>query len=136
MTLAFLIPGSIDQLTGGYLYARRMVEGLRALGRAVTVIELAGRYPAADDTARTAAASVLAGLPAQTTAVIDGLALPGFVECLPIEAKRLRLIGLIHHPLSLETGLHPAEARRYAALEARLWPLLRGLLCPSASTAH
>ena len=34
--LAFLVPGSLDQLTGGYLFARRVVEGLRALGRAVT----------------------------------------------------------------------------------------------------
>jgi len=34
MTLAFLVPGSINQLTGGYLFARRMVEGLRALGHA------------------------------------------------------------------------------------------------------
>ncbi len=136
MTLALLVPGSIDQLTGGYLYARRMVEGLRALGRAVTVIELAGRHPATDDAARASAAGALAGLPADATAVIDGLGLPGFADCLASEGRRLRLIGLIHHPLSLETGLEPGEARRYAALEARLWPLLRGVVCPSANTAQ
>src|SRR5262249_4091291 len=130
MTLAFLVPGSIEQLTGGYLFARRIVEGLRALGRAVTVVELAGRYPAADDATRAPAASALSALPAGSTVVIDGLALPGFADCLAAEGQRLRLIGLIHHPLSLETGLDPAAARHYAALEARLWPLLRGILCP------
>ena len=136
MALAFLVPGSIHQLTGGYLLVRKVVEGLRALGRGVAVIELAGRYPDANDVVRVSAASTLAGLPAGTTAVIDGLALPGFADCLTSEGQRLRLIGLIHHPLSLETGLSPAEARRYAALEARLWPLLRGILCPSATTAR
>jgi glycosyltransferase involved in cell wall biosynthesis len=135
-SLAFLVPGPIAQLTGGYLFARRMVEGLRALGRTVTVIELAGRYPDADDAARASAAGALAGLPAGDTAVIDGLALPGFADCLTREAQRLQLLGLVHHPLSLETGLAPAEARRYAALEARLWPLLRGILCPSDNTAR
>ena len=136
MALVFLVPGSIAQLTGGYLFARRMVEGLRTLGRAVTVIELAGRYPDADDAARVSAAGALARLPASDTAVIDGLALPGFADCLALEAQRLQLLGLVHHPLSLETGLDPAEARRYAALEARLWPMLRGILCPSDNTAR
>jgi glycosyltransferase involved in cell wall biosynthesis len=136
MALAFLVPGSINQLTGGYLYARRVVEGLRALGRAVAVIELAGRYPDVNDVARASATSALAGLSTGTIAAIDGLALPGFADCLASEGQRLRLIGLIHHPLSLETGLNPAEVRRYAALEARFWPLLRGILCPSANTAQ
>ena len=136
MTLAFLIPGPIDQLTGGYIFTRRIVEGLRGLGRAVEVIELPGRYPDADDVARSAAAHALSGLPAGSIGVIDGLALPGFVQCLAGEAQRLRLIGFIHHPLSLETGLGLAEARRYAEIEAQLWPLLRGALCPGASTAR
>lgn len=136
MALAILVPGPLDQLTGGYLFARRVVEGLRALGRAVAVVELAGRFPDADVAARAAAAAALARLAARSTAVIDGLALPGFADCLAAEAQRLHLVGFVHHPLSLETGLAPAEARRYAALEARLWPLLKGILCPSASAAR
>ena len=135
MTLAFLVPGSLDQLTGGYLFARKVVDGLRAMGRTVTVAELPGRFPDADEAARAAAGGALHRLPAGSIAVIDGLALPGFTDCLANEAQRLRLIGFIHHPLSLETGLSAAEARRYASLEARLWPLLRGVLCPSAHTA-
>src|SRR6185436_16364190 len=106
-SLIFLVPGSIEQLTGGYIFTRRIVEGLRELGRAVEVIELPGRYPDADEAACVAAARALAGLPAGTTAVIDGLALPGFVDCLAAEARRLRLIGFVHHPLSLETGIEP-----------------------------
>jgi glycosyltransferase involved in cell wall biosynthesis len=134
--LAFLVPGPLDQLTGGYLFDRMIVDGVRAQGRKVKVCELAGRFPDADAGARAAAAAALAGLPAGSIAVIDGLALPGFADCLAREAERLRPVGFIHHPLALETGLSADAARRYAALEARLWPLLHGILCSSAHTAR
>ena len=135
MALAFLVPGPLDQLTGGYLYDRRIVEGLRAEGRRVNVIELAGRYPAADAEARGAAATALAALPDGSTVVIDGLGLPAFADCLAAEVRRLRVVGFIHHPLSRETGLPADAAQAFAALEALLWPLLRGVICPSAHTA-
>jgi len=134
--LVFVVPGAIDQLTGGYLFDRHVVDGLRALGRTVRVVELPGRFPDADALTRASAASALAGLASGTPVVIDGLALPGFADCLEREASRLRLFGFVHHPLSMETGSAPAQARGLALLEARLWPMLRGILCPSEHTAQ
>ncbi len=134
--LAMVVPGSLDQLTGGYLFDRHIVEGLRAAGRCVRVIELPGHHPDADAATREAASAALQTLPDDSIAVLDGLALPGCVDAVSIHAARLRLLGFIHHPLSLETGLEPAQAERLAALEHDLWPQLRGLLCPSAHTAH
>ncbi|MDB6060272.1 MAG: glycosyltransferase family 1 protein [Verrucomicrobiaceae bacterium] len=135
MKLTFLVPGALNQLTGGYVFDRKVVECLRALGRGVDVIELSGRYPAADNLACTAAQNALASLPSGSPVVIDGLALPAFDACLDIESKRLNIIGFIHHPLFLETGLSAADASSYAELEARLWRLLRGIICPSAHTS-
>ncbi len=135
MSIAFIVPGPLDQLTGGYLFDRHIVEGLRAVGRAVTVHELPGEFPEADAVARRAAAAVLAGLPDGSAAVIDGLALPAFADCLIPEAGRLRLVGFVHHPLALETGLAAEAGERFAALEMRLLPRLRGVLCPSEITA-
>lgn len=136
MALTFIVAGPLDQLTGGYLFDRRVVDGLRARGRAVEVKELAGSFPAPDAAARDAAAAALAGLEEGATAVIDGLALPAFIDCLtPEVARRHRLVGFVHHPLALETGL-PLETREALALaEARLLPLLAGVLCPSRITA-
>lgn len=134
--LTFIVPGSLDQITGGYLFDRRVVDGLRALDRTVNVIELPGRYPGVDTIAITAATNALASLPSGSLAVIDGLALPAFATCLETQSQRLRLVGFIHHPLALETGLSREAAAFYAQLEARLWCLLKGVICPSPHTAR
>jgi glycosyltransferase involved in cell wall biosynthesis len=132
----FLVPGPLDQHTGGYLFDRHVVEGMRACGRTVEVVELPGQFPAADALARKSCEASLDGLPDGAVAVVDGLALAGFEQGLLRHAERLRIVGFVHHPLALETGLRQAEATHYAALEARLWPLLRGVICPSAATAR
>jgi glycosyltransferase involved in cell wall biosynthesis len=132
----FFVPGPLDQRTGGYLFDRHVVDGMRACGRKVDVVELPGRFPAADAVARKGCEASLERLPDAAVAVVDGLALAGFARCLRRQAKRLRIVGFVHHPLALETGLHRTEAARYAVLEARLWPLLRGVICPSAATAR
>jgi glycosyltransferase involved in cell wall biosynthesis len=134
--LAFLVPGPLDQLTGGYLFDRAIVEGLRASGRSVEVKELAGRFPDPDPTALEAARAALAALPDGAIAVIDGLALLAFAECIESAARRLGLVAFVHHPLADETGLSEREQRRIAALESRLLRAVRGVLCPSESTAR
>jgi glycosyltransferase involved in cell wall biosynthesis len=134
--IAFIVPGALDQLTGGYLFDRHIVDGLRRAGRTVTVHELPGTFPDTDATARHAAAGVLAGLGDNAAAVVDGLALPAFIDCLTAEAAaRCKLVGFVHHPLALETGLPAETGERFAAIEMRLLPRLAGVLCPSAITA-
>jgi glycosyltransferase involved in cell wall biosynthesis len=134
--LAFIVPGPLDQLTGGYLFDRQIVEGLRATGAEIVLHELPGSFPEPDIEARRAADAVVAGLPAEGVAVIDGLALLAFADCLtPQAVARLRLLGFIHHPLALETGLDDKTREDIAVREARLLSRLRGVLFPSARTA-
>jgi glycosyltransferase involved in cell wall biosynthesis len=135
MSLTFVVPGALDQLTGGFLFDRHIVEGLRALGRAIDVRALPGDFPEVDAATRRAAAALLAALPDAALVVIDGLALPAFADCLLPQASRLKLIGFVHHPLALETGLDAEARARLAGLEARLLARMRGVLCPSAATA-
>jgi glycosyltransferase involved in cell wall biosynthesis len=123
--VAFVVPGKLDQLTGGYLYDRRIVEGLRARGRALEVIEVGPTNPAA----------AFAALADGVTTVVDGLALPLVAEVLPQHRHRLQLVVLVHHPLSEETGLSPVTRERLAQLEAAMLPQFRGAICPSPATA-
>src|SRR5215472_2788179 len=126
--IAFVVPGRLNQLTGGYLFDRRIVEGLRARGRQVRVIELSTRDPSANG-------AVLASLADGTRTVVDGLALANLADTVVAQARRLRLIAFVHGPLAQETSLLPAAAKRAAAREAALLSLVCGVLCPSRSTA-
>jgi glycosyltransferase involved in cell wall biosynthesis len=123
--IAFIVPGRLDQLTGGYLYDRHIVEGLRARGRTVRVVDLVAGGPAPQ----------LTSLADGTVTVIDGLALPGLAQVIAAEAQRLRLVAFVHGPLAQETDLSSAAAKQAAAVEAATLSRVRGVLCPSRSTA-
>jgi glycosyltransferase involved in cell wall biosynthesis len=132
MQVHFVVPGRLEQRTGGYLYDKRIIAGLRSQGTAVTVHELAGRFPLVDDAAREAAAAALDAM-ADGLPVIDGLALPAFADL------RTRLpkswLALVHHPLALESGLAPERAETLARIECRLLPLARRVIVTSPHTA-
>jgi glycosyltransferase involved in cell wall biosynthesis len=131
-SLHFAVPGPLDQRTGGYIYDRRIVEGLRALGWSIQVHELAGHFPQADEIARAAAVQAVAQLPPQALPVIDGLALPAFAEL--IDGLPRPWVALIHHPLALETGLTRAEASALAALERGLLARAGRVIVTSSGT--
>jgi glycosyltransferase involved in cell wall biosynthesis len=126
--IAFVVPGRLSQLTGGYLFERHIVEGLRARGRLVRVIELSAQDPDAGSAA-------LAGLAEGTRTVVDGLALAHLGDAVVPQMRRLRLVAFIHGPLARETDLSSAAARHAMLREARLLSRVRGIICPSRSTA-
>ena len=126
--IAFVVPGRLDQLTGGYLFERHIVEGLRARGRVVRVIELSARDPMADG-------AMIAAIPDGARTVVDGLALTGLGEAVAAQAHRLRVVAFVHGPLAQETDLPLAAAQRAALREAGLLSRVRGVLCPSRKTA-
>jgi glycosyltransferase involved in cell wall biosynthesis len=109
--LIFVVPGSLDQRTGGTRYDRRIICELRKTGRTVAVVELPGSFPFCDRVAMQAAQAALAKFPDGATVVIDGLALPAFAPVLLAHRARLSLIALVHHPLARESGL-PRLARQ------------------------
>jgi glycosyltransferase involved in cell wall biosynthesis len=129
--LHWIVPGSIAQRTGGYIYDRRIVDGLRALGWSVEVHELPGRYPDADGAAVRAAGLAADGV-GNDLLVIDGLALLAFED--HVDRLPAGWIGLIHHPLAMETGLAADDAVRFAARESRIMPRASRLIVTSPGT--
>src|SRR6202021_698468 len=106
--ITLFVPAPFDQVSGGYNYDRRMVAELRAQAEAVSVVELAGRFPLPDDISRETTCAAWDRLADATRPVIDGLALPAFAGMEDALAAR-GAIGLIHHPTALETGFAEAE---------------------------
>lgn len=131
-----LVPGSLDQRTGGYLYDARMTQELRSAGWTVTVHELAGRFPDVDAQARTALAGALDSLPDGDLVVVDGLASGALPDIVAAHARRLSMIVLVHHPLADETGLSPEVAERLRVSETEALSHIRGVIVTSLFTAE
>ncbi|WP_237216632.1 glycosyltransferase family 4 protein [Falsiroseomonas oryziterrae] len=135
MDIALLVPGPFDTVSGGYGYDRRLLEGLRASGHDVQVVELQGRHPYPDDAALADARHALAAVPAGTRIVVDGLGLPAFAP-LADELERRRAVGLIHHPTALEHGNTGEVRDALRAAEIALFPRLARLVATSQLTAR
>jgi len=130
-----IVPAPFDLVSGGYGYDRRIVAELRAAGHMVDVIELTGSFPFADGIACEAARTALANLPPDSKPVIDGLALPAFQGVQDTIAER-GSVGLIHHPVSMETGLTEAQTSALAIVEHQLFSRLTRLIVTSDTTAE
>ncbi|MCQ4162257.1 glycosyltransferase family 4 protein [Roseomonas sp. GC11] len=134
MRIALLVPGPFSTISGGYGYDRRLVQGFRAAGHTVEVVELTGRHPLPDAAAEASARAALDALPAGTQLIIDGLGLPAFAPCVA-ELEARRAVGLIHHPTAIEPGFTEAERAELKRREALLFPRMARLVATSRLTA-
>jgi glycosyltransferase involved in cell wall biosynthesis len=135
MHVSLIVPAPFDTISGGYGYDRRIVAELREAGHQVDVVELPGTFPLVDDFARDTACAAWDRLSPETKPVIDGLALPAFRGLEDAIAAR-GPVGLIHHPVSLETGLSNAEHTALGDVERRLFAHLKRLIVTSSTTAE
>lgn len=135
-SVAFHVPGRLDTKTGGYIYDRRIIAGLRGRGWTVSVRELDGSFPFPTPAARRDAASALAEIPDAEIVVVDGLAFGVLPVEAAREATRLRLVALVHHPLAAETGYSPDVARALHASEARALEAASLVVVTSRATAR
>lgn len=134
--LHVVVPGPLEQRTGGYLYDARMVDGLRGLGWSVEVLNLEGSFPGGDELARAALTGALESLADGDRVLIDGLAMGGLPGPIKAHGGRLRILSLVHHPLADETGLAAVEQSRFTASEREALRPCLGVLVTSAYTAR
>jgi glycosyltransferase involved in cell wall biosynthesis len=103
-TVHVVVPDSVDdpaRPSGGNTYDRRVCSALVRRGWSVMGWPVAGAWPAAGAAARDGVAAVLAGLPDRALVVLDGLVACSIPEVLLPEARRLRLVVLVHLPLGV-----------------------------------
>jgi glycosyltransferase involved in cell wall biosynthesis len=133
--VTFAIPGDLATPTGGYGYARCVIAALRERNWQVGVIDLGDRFPHARPDERALARARLLAAPVDVPIVVDGLALGVLAEEAHIAASSHCLIGLVHHPLALETGLAAEEAAAFRASETRALAAVRHVITTDESTA-
>ncbi len=134
--LSLILPGDPLTQTGGYIYDRHVVEGLREIGWQVDVIPLDSSFPQPTPAARLQASAVLRSIPDGRIVVIDGLALGCLDAEIKPEAERLRIVALVHHPLALETGLDPVRARLLRLSERNALASVRRVVVTSRWTSR
>lgn len=133
---SFLVPGDLGTRTGGYIYDRRIVDGLRAEGWKVDVVSLGERWPTPGAEALALARRRVEALPDDTLAVVDGLAFGAMPDLAAEHAQRIRWIALVHHPLALETGLSDEMRRAVFESERKALAMARGVIVTSPSTGR
>lgn len=134
--LRFAVPGDIEARTGGYIYDKRLIAELRALGWRVAHLVLPPSFPFPDAADRAAAGRILGDCPDGSLVMVDGLALGALPEVAEAEGDRLRLAALVHHPLALETGLGAEDRARLVCSERRALAKVRAVLVTSETTAR
>ena len=132
---AFAIPGDIALPTGGYAYARRVLERFPRAGVGLRHVGLPAAFPDAgtDDVAETV--RLVRALPAGTVLLFDGLAF-GAMPAAAIRSLPQPIVALVHHPLGLEAGLTAERQQQLLALEAGALALSRRVIVTSAATAR
>ncbi len=118
-SVVFLVPGPIETPTGGYVYDRRIIEGLRHLGWAVELRRLDDSFPHPTPAALDHAAGELARVRNGGVVLVDGLAYGAMPDLAEQESSRLRLAALVHLPLAADIGLDRYESARVAVDERR-----------------
>jgi glycosyltransferase involved in cell wall biosynthesis len=119
-TVHVVVPADIDDVataSGGNLYDRRVCLGLPTTGWAVRELPVGGAWPTPSAADRASLARALRGVPDGGVALIDGLLACGVPDVLVPAARRLRIVVLVHLPLSDEVGLAPERSAELAALE-------------------
>jgi glycosyltransferase involved in cell wall biosynthesis len=106
------------------------------LGWRVNIHALDGSFPFPTAAALERAGAVLSGIPDDSLVVIDGLAFGAMPELAEREARRVRLVALVHHPLAAETGLSRESANRLAASERASLRSVRHVVVTSEATAE
>ena len=130
---AFAIPGDITTLTGGYIYERRLLEGLRHQGWDVQHIELADSFPMPSGTDMAASVAALAEVDPTRPLILDGLVF-GAIDTDGLATVGAPIVAMIHHPLALESGLSPALRDHLFRTERDNLRIAAHVLVPSPHT--
>ena len=112
----FVVPDGIDdpdRPSGGNTYDRHLCRGLTSIGWSVHEHAVAGRWPRPDAASFAALDGVVQRIPDDAVVLLDGLVASTAPEVLVPQARRLRLVVLVHMPL----GHRPADD---AAGDARM----------------
>lgn len=110
-----VVPDSIDDPTrpsGGNTYDRQVCRELGVIGWSVVQHKVGGAWPQRDADSLAALAAAVERMPRDAVVLVDGLIASAVPDVLVPQARRLRLVVLVHMPLGHRPGDgDPGEVR-------------------------
>ncbi|MEJ6394218.1 glycosyltransferase family 4 protein [Gymnodinialimonas sp. 2305UL16-5] len=130
----FAIPGDIETLTGGYIYERRLLLGLRKAGHNMAHLQLGDSFPDPSPADRAQAIDALTAVKPERALILDGLVY-GSIDPAGLARVTAPIVAMIHHPLARETGLNSERQEHLYRTERANLRLAQQVLVPSGHTA-
>ncbi len=129
----FAIPGDLESPTGGYAYARQLLQASPAAGWDLQHLPLPAGFPDPDAADLAETARVFRACPSDVPLLVDGLAFGAFSQDL-LQEQTGRWVALVHHPLALESGIAPARAAALRLSELKALEAASGVVVTSPRT--
>lgn len=131
----FAVPGDLDALTGGYIYEKQVLLGLRRAGWDVAHLPLPGGFPNPSTETVEIVARALAELPEDQPVLLDGF-LTGAMPPEALARLHAPFVAITHHPLGYETGLDADRAVWLCTTERANLARSAHIIVPSPHTAE
>jgi len=134
MDLHFFIPGDLNALTGGYIYDKRIVEGLRLCGNMVRLHSLASDFPFPSSESKLQCQKSIRSLPKGEIVIFDSLVFGSIPELLREIKHDNPIVALIHLPLSMNTTFVDEKRKSVSILEKEAFALANLIIVTSHFT--
>jgi len=135
--LHVVVPDGIDdpdRPSGGNVYDRRVCRELTAIGWSVHEHLVRGSWPTPEPADRASLSEVVAGIPDGAVVLLDGLVASTAPEVLVPEARRLRLVILVHMPLGDGLPDDGEDAEQARTREGAVLSVAAAVVTPSPWT--
>lgn len=119
MHLDFFIPGDLNTLTGGYIYDKKIVEGLKRIGHHVAVHLIPGNFPFPTDDDLVFCQKEVDAIPKGNVIILDSLIFGAIPEILSKARAHHPIVAIIHLPISHQenhTDQNAVAEREFRAL--------------------
>jgi glycosyltransferase involved in cell wall biosynthesis len=133
--VVFAIPGDVSAPTGGYAYARRLLELLPGEGIAVRHLVLPDSFPSPTDADLAETGRIIRATDRRSVILADGLAY-GAIPSDHFDGLDRKIVALVHHPLHLETGLPETRRAELFACERAALAKADRVIATSTATAE
>ena len=113
MKIYWMQPGEIDSVSGGYIYNRNIIEGIRAQSIDVELFNPGIDFPFPSKASRDKCREFFQKRESQSIVVVDSLILGSISDLIKKFAAKFTIVGIIHLPLSLSPSFTNDVKKRF-----------------------